>query len=157
MGSGPSGGDGAFNGLIELNTFRLSFFLVLGAFLALLAIICSSVLNIRKSRRQESTTIFGARALVHPVAGIIVAASILRHQDGHCTRKRKNGSHGQSNFASRCAMLPMENSQMTRATRPVGDLLHSGDNWLPPSSLRGAKKALAAVAAPGAAASNRNT
>ena len=152
MGSGPSGGDGAFNGLIELNTFRLSFFLVLAAFLALLAIICSSVLNIRKSRRQESTTIFGARALVHPVAGIVVAASILRHQDGHCTRKRKNWSHGQSNFASRCAMLRMENFQMASATRLVRDLLHSGDSWLPPSNLRGGEaKVLAAVAA------NRNT
>jgi hypothetical protein len=39
MGSGPPGGDGAFNGLILPTTFRLSFFLVLAAFLALLVMI----------------------------------------------------------------------------------------------------------------------
>ena len=105
MGSGSPGGDGAFNGLIRPTTFRLSFFLVLAAFLTLLAIIYSSLLNIRKSRWQESRTIFGAQILAHPVAGIIVAASIPCLQDGHCTRKRKNWSHGQSNSASRCAML----------------------------------------------------
>ena len=37
-------------------------------------------------------------------------------------------------------MLPMENSQMTRATRPVGDLLHSGDNWLPPLKSAGSEE-----------------
>jgi hypothetical protein len=43
-----------------------------------------------------------------------------RRSDGHCTRKRKNWSHGQSNFASHCAMLRMEIFRMTRATSPVG-------------------------------------
>src|SRR4029077_8933858 len=39
----------------------------------------------------------------------------------------ENWSHGQSNFASHCAMLRMETSQMTRATRSVSRPLHSVD------------------------------
>jgi hypothetical protein len=97
MGSGPPGeGVGvAFNGLIDPTTFRLSFFLLFAAFLSLLAMIYSSLLHIKKSRRQESRTFFGAQALVRTVARITVAARIPRRQDGHCTRKRKNWSHGQ--------------------------------------------------------------
>ena len=46
-------------------------------------------------------------------------------QNGQCTRSRKNWSHGQSNFASRCAMLRMENSQMTRAADSIRSLFPS--------------------------------
>ena len=45
---------------------------------------------------------------------------IHRHRNGHCTRKRKNWSNGQSNFASHCAMLRMENIQMRSALTSVG-------------------------------------
>jgi hypothetical protein len=45
---------------------------------------------------------------------------IPRHQNGHCTRSRENWSNGQSNFASHCAMLRMENFQMRSALTSVG-------------------------------------
>jgi hypothetical protein len=63
-----------------------------------------------------------------------------RPRKGHCTRLRKNWSHGQSNFASRCAMLRMarlrpncwlrrvnSGGHMTRALTSVGGPLHSAD------------------------------
>jgi hypothetical protein len=60
---------------------------------------------------------------VFDLAGAVLTSPfgpILRHRNGHCTRSRKNWSHGQSNFASHCAMLRMEIFQMTRAPSPVG-------------------------------------
>jgi hypothetical protein len=42
-----------------------------------------------------------------------------RHRNGHCTRLRKNWSNGQSNFASHCAMLRMENIQMRSGSPPA--------------------------------------
>ena len=60
-------------------------------------------------------------------------------QEGRATRPQ-NWSLGQSNFASRCAMLRMGNSQMTRATRPVGDLLHSGGQLASPLKSAGSEQ-----------------
>jgi hypothetical protein len=62
IGTGPpgAGSDRVFNGLICPTIFRVSFLPLLAVFLALLAIIYSSLLNIRKPRRQQSRTNFRA-------------------------------------------------------------------------------------------------
>jgi hypothetical protein len=44
-----------------------------------------------------------------------------RGSDGHCTRKHKNWSNGQSNFASHYAMLRVEIFQMRSALTSVGE------------------------------------
>jgi hypothetical protein len=64
----------------------------------------------------------------------------LRRRFGGQARLPENWSHGQSNFASRCAMLRMEKFQMTRVTRPVGDLLHSGGQLASPLKSAGSEQ-----------------